>query len=136
MGNLSAQIEAKTASKSDLEKQAQALASDVARLSRSLAKLSEESGLLLGRNNNLNQSSSSKSKESEEEQPICPICLGIPRHKIFSCTKCDTALCNACQSPLDSCPICRMEFTAEDRPRRNRWAEKLVLVTRANKAGT
>ena len=28
---------------------------------------------------------------------LCPVCLCIPAHKVYSCQECDAAMCNGCQ---------------------------------------
>ncbi len=57
----------------------------------------------------------------------CPVCLSLPRHKVFSCVECDNILCNACRSRVNHCPCCRQNFSTKS-PKRNRWAEKLAYL--------
>ena len=132
ISQLVTEIQAKTDEKSQLQQQVQVLGTELSRLSRNLSRLSDDSGQLLNRSKreiNMEEAAA----HGVDDCPTCPVCLGTPRNKIFSCTQCDASLCNACQSPLEACPICRMEFTAEIRPRRNRWAEKLVQHIRQKK---
>ena len=66
-------------------------------------------------------------KVGKGSKTTCPVCMNIPRHKVFSCVECDSILCNSCQTKVESCPSCRISF-AEWRPKRNRWAEKLIKL--------
>jgi hypothetical protein len=68
--------------------------------------------------------------DQKEQLPMCPVCLSLPKHRIFQCFKCDNIICHGCLTQINTCPCCRAGFgdIAGRNPRRNKWAEKFITL--------
>jgi hypothetical protein len=72
---------------------------------------------------------SKRLEDAEDPDLLCPVCLDVPRFKVFLCVECDHMVCASCLSRIDACPCCRISFEeGVAPPRRNRWAEKLIAI--------
>ena len=63
--------------------------------------------------------------EKKEMDLECPVCLVTASVPIFSCPE-NHLICAVCRPQMNECPECRVEYRDDKKPRRHRYAEKMV----------
>ena len=63
--------------------------------------------------------------EKKEKDLECPVCLVTASVPIYSCAE-NHMICSVCRPQMAECPECRVEYSDNKRPRRHRYAEKMV----------
>ena len=63
--------------------------------------------------------------EKKEKDLECPVCLVTASVPIFSCPE-NHLICAVCRPQMNECPECRVEYRDDKKPRRHRYAEKMV----------
>jgi len=63
--------------------------------------------------------------DKKEKDLECPVCLLTASVPIFSCPE-NHLICSVCRPQMTECPECRLEYRDDKKPRRHRYAEKMV----------
>jgi len=61
----------------------------------------------------------------KEKDLECPVCLVTASAPIFSCPE-NHLICSVCRPQMTECPECRVEYRDNKKPRRHRYAEKML----------
>ena len=61
-------------------------------------------------------------KEAELECPVCLVTASVP---IYSCPE-SHLICNICRPKVTECPECRVKYKDKEKPRRHRYAERML----------